>query len=245
MTSKLPYYDLFWVRAASDTRSEGMLKLARQITTISYPSLTFSISSLWSSFTSSSQKKESKKKGTRNSLGGEGQKKEKKYAKIKTPTNRTSKGSNEVEKKERTEDKRFTNSKEALQIQSFGNAYVPMYLLPRSRAVGQSWFSTPFTFLFSFFAAFRLVFLTQPDLILANGPGTCLPLILSAFLLRYFRFVYPHQCRIIYIESLCRVQELSLTGKILYYGHLYDRFLVQWPTLQEKYQRTEYIGQIC
>lgn len=38
--------------------------------------------------------------------------------------------------------------------------------------------------------------------------------------------------RVVFVESLCRVQSLSLTGRILYY--LADRFVVQWPGLVDR-----------
>jgi beta-1,4-N-acetylglucosaminyltransferase len=48
---------------------------------------------------------------------------------------------------------------------------------------------------------------------------------------------------LIFVESFCRVEELSLTGKILY--QIVDRFIVQWPGLSEKHSRAEYLGKIC
>lgn len=42
------------------------------------------------------------------------------------------------------------------------------------------------------------------------------------------------------MESICRVKDLSLSGKLLY--PICDLILVQWKELQEKYSKTEYIG---
>ena len=47
-------------------------------------------------------------------------------------------------------------------------------------------------------------------------------------------------CKIVFVESLCRVKTLSLTGKILQF--LADEVLVQWEDLASKYPRTKYIG---
>lgn len=44
--------------------------------------------------------------------------------------------------------------------------------VPRSRSVGQSWLTTPFTTLRALWASVGLVFRLRPDLILCNGPGT-------------------------------------------------------------------------
>ena len=45
---------------------------------------------------------------------------------------------------------------------------------------------------------------------------------------------------IVFIESFCRVQKLSLTGRLLYY--ISDKFIVQWPELLSQYSRAEYLG---
>ena len=64
------------------------------------------------------------------------------------------------------------------------------------------------------------------------GAGTCLPVCLAAL---FWRAVGLVDSRIIFVESFCRVQSLSLTGKILY--PIADRFVVQWPDLTQRYCR--------
>lgn len=59
--------------------------------------------------------------------------------------------------------------------------------------------------------------------------GTCLPLCLAGYALR---FLGVKRVKVIFVESFCRVQSLSLTGRLLYY--LADRFVVQWPGLVER-----------
>lgn len=49
---------------------------------------------------------------------------------------------------------------------------------------------------------------------------------------------------IFYIESIARVRKLSLSGLLLYKLHLTDQFVVQWPQLQSKYPRSQYVGRI-
>jgi len=44
----------------------------------------------------------------------------------------------------------------------------------------------------------------------------------------------------VFVESVCRVTSLSLTGTVLQY--IADEALVQWPDLAGKYPRTKYIG---
>ncbi|OEU14167.1 UDP-N-acetylglucosamine transferase subunit ALG14 [Fragilariopsis cylindrus CCMP1102] len=110
-----------------------------------------------------------------------------------------------------------------------------IYRIPRSREVGQSYWSSILTTMYSFFFAFWLVgFKVQPDLILVNGPGTCLPIAVSAFL---FRIVgWMDETKIIFVESFCRVTSLSLTGKLLY--PIADLFVVCWEQLHEVYPLT-------
>ena len=50
--------------------------------------------------------------------------------------------------------------------------------------------------------------------------------------------------RIVYVESFCRVEHLSLTGEILYKLHLTDKFYVQWESLADKFPRSEFIGRL-
>ncbi|KFM63111.1 UDP-N-acetylglucosamine transferase subunit ALG14-like protein, partial [Stegodyphus mimosarum] len=117
------------------------------------------------------------------------------------------------------------------------NKSVELYTIekiPRSREVNQSWLSTVFTTLISCFHSFLLVIKHKPEAILCNGPGTCVPLCISAFSLHVLGWKH---IKIIYVESICRVHTMSLTGKILY--NMADHFLVQWPGLREKYPRAK------
>lgn len=79
-----------------------------------------------------------------------------------------------------------------------------------------------------------------PDLLVVNGPGTCVPLCWSAFALRLLGLRSP---RVVFIESFARVSRLSLSGYLLY--PIVDRFVVQWPQQAEKFAYSEYIGTIC
>jgi beta-1,4-N-acetylglucosaminyltransferase len=105
-----------------------------------------------------------------------------------------------------------------------------LYDIPRAREVGQSYTSSVFTTLYACFFAFRLVFQLRPELILCNGPGTSIPIILAGLVLRVLGV---KSCKIVFIESYCRVQTLSMTGKILY--PIADLFMVHWKELHKKY----------
>lgn len=114
-----------------------------------------------------------------------------------------------------------------------------LHRIPRSREVRQSWLSSVFTTLYSMWFSFPLVHRIKPDLVLCNGPGTCVPICVSALLLG---IVGIKKVIIVYVESICRVETLSLSGKILW--HLSDYFIVQWPALKEKYPKSVYLGRI-
>ena len=115
-----------------------------------------------------------------------------------------------------------------------------LHLLPRSREVGQSYLSSiPFT-LYALIRAFVLMLRIRPSLVLCNGPGTCVPIAAGAIALRWLGIKYV---TVIYVESICRVESLSLSGKLLL--PFADHFLVQWPTLATKYPRARFIGRLC
>lgn len=48
--------------------------------------------------------------------------------------------------------------------------------------------------------------------------------------------------KVIYIESLAKVDSLSTTGKNVY--RFADKFYVQWESLAQKYDKAEYIGRL-
>ncbi|CAN0841979.1 UDP-N-acetylglucosamine transferase subunit ALG14 homolog [Linum grandiflorum] len=77
------------------------------------------------------------------------------------------------------------------------------------------------------------------DAVLCNGPGTCIPLCMIAFL---FKVMGIRWSSIFYVESIARVKKLSLSGLLLYKLHIADQFFVQWPQLQKKYPRAHYVG---
>lgn len=126
------------------------------------------------------------------------------------------------------------NDKLSLQrITSWPGNNVSVHLISRSRSVGQSWFTSLFTFAISAIESVSLIIRTQPHLIISNGPGTCVPICLAAKLL-------PGKRVVIFVESICRVKSLSLSGKILY--PLVDRVVVQWPQLAKSYPKADYLG---
>eukprot|EP00922_Rhytidocystis_sp_ex-Travisia-forbesii_P046397 GHVS01069169.1.p1 GENE.GHVS01069169.1~~GHVS01069169.1.p1 ORF type:complete len:142 (-),score=6.99 GHVS01069169.1:177-602(-) len=53
-------------------------------------------------------------------------------------------------------------------------------VIRRSREVGQSYITSCWTTLVAFIEALQLVYRTRPQLLLINGPGTCLPICYAA-----------------------------------------------------------------
>ncbi|GAM25084.1 hypothetical protein SAMD00019534_082590, partial [Acytostelium subglobosum LB1] len=101
--------------------------------------------------------------------------------------------------------------------------------IPRSRKVGQSYFGSIWTTLISLMYCLLLVFKERPDVVICNGPGTCVPIVVAAYM---FRFVGLKRCKIVYYESIARVNGLSLSGKIL--QRVADWFVYQWPELEHQ-----------
>ena len=110
------------------------------------------------------------------------------------------------------------------------NPYKVRYI-SRSREVNQPFFTTIFTTLKSLFECMSLIYETMPDVILCDGPGTCLPPCYICFLFNFFGL---RNTKIIFVESFARVNSLSLTGKLVLF--VANRFIVQWKeTLDVKF----------
>lgn len=111
----------------------------------------------------------------------------------------------------------------------------------RSREVGQSYITSIATTLLAVLHALWLIIRIRPQVIFCNGPGTCIPLCASAFLLKVLGLGWSS---IFYIESIARVKKLSLSGLLLYKLRISDQFFVQWTQLQQKYPRAQYAGRL-
>jgi len=119
-----------------------------------------------------------------------------------------------------------------------GGSYT-LHRIPRSREVRQSYLSSVYTTLRSVMYSLPLMYRMAPDVLLVNGPGTCIPICLIVYLLDLFLI---KSNRIIFIESICRVRSLSLTGVLCYYLPLADVCILQWPQLQLRYPRAIHLG---
>lgn len=82
---------------------------------------------------------------------------------------------------------------------------------------------------------FRLIRRLRPQAVLTLGTAMAVPLCLAARCLGV-------PC--VFVESLTRVNEMSLTGRILYKLRLANRLYVQWPQLQQRFERTVFAGAV-
>eukprot|EP00898_Chlorokybus_atmophyticus_P003317 jgi/Chlat1/3987/Chrsp26S04068 len=114
-------------------------------------------------------------------------------------------------------------------------------VIPRSREVGQTWSSSFVTTAYACLHALYFVAKHRPQLMLCNGPGTCLPLCWAAFFFKVWGWC---NTIVVYVESIARVEKLSLTGLLLYKLRLADQMYVQWPGLVELYPRTKLVPRI-
>lgn len=79
----------------------------------------------------------------------------------------------------------------------------------------------------------RILVKEKPDLIVSTGGGCTIPLFLLGKI---------SQTKMVFIESLARVNAPSLTGRIVY--PLSDVFLVQWESMLKFYKNGEYWGRV-
>jgi UDP-N-acetylglucosamine:LPS N-acetylglucosamine transferase len=83
------------------------------------------------------------------------------------------------------------------------------------------------------YLAMRILVSERPGVIVSSGAGVAVPFIYIGNILGI---------RTIYIESLTRAEDLSLSGKLIY--PIADVLLVQWPQLCSKYAKAVFKGQI-
>jgi len=83
------------------------------------------------------------------------------------------------------------------------------------------------------FLALKIIIREKPNFVISTGAGVCIPFFYVGKLLG---------AKVIYIESLTRVKELSLTGKVVY--PVSDFFLVQHPELLKKYRKAIFKGRL-
>jgi UDP-N-acetylglucosamine:LPS N-acetylglucosamine transferase len=78
---------------------------------------------------------------------------------------------------------------------------------------------------------FRILYQEKPDVVISTGASLAINFAFIAKLMGI---------KFIFIESISRSQELSVSGKLVY--PISDEFYVQWPELCEKYDKVVFRG---
>lgn len=121
-----------------------------------------------------------------------------------------------------------------LELPAPGERYPVSYLGP-TRKTRFGFVSNAVRFVRSCVSAVALVARLRPDAVLSVGHPAAIPLCLAGKVLG---------AKTVFVESLTRVVELSVTGRIMYHLRLADRLYVQWARLAERYPRSVYAGSV-
>ncbi len=102
-----------------------------------------------------------------------------------------------------------------------------------SYAIGECNRNTPVDALRTIWRSLRIVVRERPDVIVTTGS---LPLALFCLVGRLFG------ARIVWIDSVSQIDELSLSGRLV--RPFASQFFVQWPGLAERFPGTRYAGEL-
>lgn len=88
-------------------------------------------------------------------------------------------------------------------------------------------------FIYNIIKSIKILLKFKPDTVISTGAQV-------GGIMCFFAKVFNK--KVIYIESLAKVNSLSTTGKMVY--KFADKFYVQWKCLEEKYPKAEYLGRL-
>ena len=132
-----------------------------------------------------------------------------------------------------------------LQLQDLWNKYNSFYITYKEKSSEKlakkykTYFvkdplRNPLYFLLTVFQSLYIFLIENPDIIITTGAGVAIPITLLGKIFGK---------KIVFIESLSRVETPSITGKIVY--PISNLFLVQWKSLLKKYdQKARYEGKL-
>lgn len=126
------------------------------------------------------------------------------------------------------ENESFFITEEGGQSQDFLGENI--YLLPQINRHEKKFFMH---LLELFFAGLKILKKEKPEVIITTGALIAFPFCLLSKI---------QGIKVVYIESFARVEDASLTGKLVY--PFADLFLVQWESLLNVYPKAKYIGGI-
>jgi len=92
---------------------------------------------------------------------------------------------------------------------------------------------SPIFWLKLIYSEWKILKQEKPLAVIGLGSNNCLPLAIASRL---------SGIPFIFIESITRVADLSLTGKLIYKFNLSSKFYVQWPNLKILYPKSFYEG---
>lgn len=75
----------------------------------------------------------------------------------------------------------------------------------------------------------------KPDVIISTGVLAAIPMMVIGHILKK---------KVIYIESFAKINDPTMTGKLIYNKKIADRFYVQWEPMLEHYPKAIYKGGI-
>ncbi len=81
--------------------------------------------------------------------------------------------------------------------------------------------------------SYKVIRKHKPELLFSTGAGICVP---------FFYMAKLFKVKTIYLESLTRINTLSLSGRLIYY--FADYILVQWPELKKRYPKVKFLGRL-
>lgn len=117
------------------------------------------------------------------------------------------------------------------------------FRIRRSRHVHQSFLSSIPSTVLAIYQCTCIIRKCTPDLVLCNGPGTCFPVFVAAWVCNVLSLpLVSPPIKMVYVESIARVTSLSLTGHLLY--HFVDGIVSMWPELPRKYPKCRYFGRL-
>jgi UDP-N-acetylglucosamine:LPS N-acetylglucosamine transferase len=103
----------------------------------------------------------------------------------------------------------------------------------RVRAIPNIVKHNPLSWLVGAVLSFYIVIVERPDVIITTGAGIVVFFCVFAKLLG---------AKLIYIESMARIERPTLTARMLYL--FADLFFVQWPGLLKYFPKAEYMGRL-
>jgi UDP-N-acetylglucosamine:LPS N-acetylglucosamine transferase len=91
----------------------------------------------------------------------------------------------------------------------------------------------PFWAIVSFFQTAKIMLKENPQVVLSTGADTAFPALILGTILGK---------KVIYIESFCRIDSPSLTGKLIY--PFVKDFYVQWEEGKKFFPKAKYVGAV-